>query len=382
MSVNLSRTDYKLLKNMLRDYFSAGNQPTPFLAEAFAGSPEAGALQGKINLGFAPNDLAGEIITKVSNFGRDTLGRESLSLVIDALKENTGDVKKHDELDRLVWSYKMLSSVDTGTELGEPALERVIRKNLAFVDLEVWLQRVEQIKTQVCRVEIAVSGGTVFGTGFLVRPDVVITNYHVVEDVIVNTAKPEGIVLRFDYKRLPNGTINPGKVYRVKAGADWLIDSSDYRPNTAPDMLDYALLRVDGIPGEEVVGASAGGNGSKRSCVSASRQPYAFQKDSAMFIVQHPMPDPNSQQSEPMKWAIDTSAIIEAGPTRVRYRTNTEAGSSGSPCFNMDGNLIALHHSGDPTKIMSPKWNEGIPFTAIIDMLSQHKKLDAISVTE
>ena len=83
-----------------------------------------------------------------------------------------------------------------------------------------------------------------------------------------------------------------------------------------------------------------------------------------------------------MKWAIDTSAIIEAGPTRVRYRTNTEAGSSGSPCFNMDGNLIALHHSGDPTKIMSPKWNEGIPFTAIIDMLSQHKKLDAISVTE
>ena len=37
-----------------------------------------------------------------------------------------------------------------------------------------------------------------------------------------------------------------------------------------------------------------------------------------------------------------------ANNTRVRYRTNTEEGSSGAPCFDKDWELVALHHSGDP----------------------------------
>jgi V8-like Glu-specific endopeptidase len=61
------------------------------------------------------------------------------------------------------------------------------------------------------------------------------------------------------------------------------------------------------------------------------------------------------------------------GTTRVRYRTNTEGGSSGSPCFDADWNLIALHHLGDPN-FSTPTYNQGIPFTAIVDLLEKREK--------
>jgi V8-like Glu-specific endopeptidase len=56
--------------------------------------------------------------------------------------------------------------------------------------------------------------------------------------------------------------------------------------------------------------------------------------------------------------------------TRVRYRTNTEEGSSGSPCFNQDWELVALHHSGDPNFERPATYNEGIPFEAILKRLA------------
>jgi V8-like Glu-specific endopeptidase len=48
----------------------------------------------------------------------------------------------------------------------------------------------------------------------------------------------------------------------------------------------------------------------------------------------------------------------------VSYKTNTDGGSSGSPCFDQDWNLVALHHSGDPNYALGP--NEGIPIDAIV----------------
>ncbi len=59
---------------------------------------------------------------------------------------------------------------------------------------------------------------------------------------------------------------------------------------------------------------------------------------------------------------------MNANQTRVRYRTNTETGSSGSPCFNSDWDLVALHHSG------IVKYNEGIPINCIVALLKQRKK--------
>ena len=72
--------------------------------------------------------------------------------------------------------------------------------------------------------------------------------------------------------------------------------------------------------------------------------------------------------------ASPTPVPDDDAPTRVRYTTRTEPGSSGSPCFDIDWNLVALHHSGDPKYAqfkVKPDWNEGIPFATIMRLLDK-----------
>ena len=85
-----------------------------------------------------------------------------------------------------------------------------------------------------------------------------ITNYHVIEPVILGKAAPNDVILRFDYKKLPEGkVVNPGIEYRLIEDEDedenyWLIDRSPYTDNDLPtiDELDYALLRVGDADGK------------------------------------------------------------------------------------------------------------------------------------
>jgi hypothetical protein len=88
-----------------------------------------------------------------------------------------------------------------------------------------------------------------------------------------------------------------------------------------------------------------------------------FIKDSPLFIVQHP-------QAEPIKLALKTNSVLDVNDmrTRVRHRTDTDHGSSGSPCFDQDWNLVALHHSGDPN--FAFVYNEGIPVDTIVSSLN------------
>jgi hypothetical protein len=259
-------------------------------------------------------------------------------------------------------------------------LERMIVEANSVLDINLWRERLGQIEVQVCRVELR---GKAAGTGFLLGPSVVMTNYHVVEPVIkaLSGYTPADIRLRFDYKQLKDGNVlNPGVEYQLDA-EQWLIDASPYsvvdsQPAThqqampADDELDYALLRVAGTPGKDAVGGSAGDpQAQRRGWIEASPTPHDFTASPALYIVQHPL-------GKPLKLALDTKAVIglNANRTRVRYQTNTDRGSSGSPCFDQDWNLVALHHSGDPTKI-KPEWNEGIPFDMILALLKKRNLL-------
>jgi len=262
-------------------------------------------------------------------------------------------------------------------------LEKIIRTTNSFLDITKWRQRLGEIEGRVCRVEIQ---GEPYGTGILLAPDAVMTNYHVVESVVEKKHghQPGDVVLRFDYKRLEDGTtLSQGQEYRLVAtGTDWLIDHSPYSPVDlepepkpglpGPDQLDYALLRVDGAPGEESVGAKPEPGAPPRGWIEVPEAAYDFQPDTPLFVVQHP-------KGAPLKLALDTNAVIglNGNNTRVAYRTNTEPGSSGSPVFDGNWNLVALHHSGDPDSIM-PSYNEGVPFSAIMALLKQRGLEDVL----
>ena len=221
------------------------------------------------------------------------------------------------------------------------------------------------------------------GTGFLLGPDVVITNYHVLQNVIRQPAQAAKVVLRFDYKRLADGTtLNQGTVFRLTS-ANWLLDESPYSKvdllvdpgdqTPTDEELDYALLRVDGEPGNQPVADDKAEPDAPTRKWIVPKEPVApLPVDAPVFIVQHP-------EAGPLKLAMDTKSVLEinGNSTRVRYRTNTEPGSSGSPVFTDQWELAALHHSGD--RAVVPAFNQGIPFAAILALLEKRGKKKLLS---
>jgi hypothetical protein len=241
-----------------------------------------------------------------------------------------------------------------------PELERLVRQSNSYLDLNQWRTRLGEIEAQVCRVEVGPPAACTFGTGFLVGPDLLITNHHVLALVIEGKIDPSDVILRFDYKRLAAGNVvSPGLEHRL--AKDWLVDQSP------PSELDYALVRVEGAPGDRPLGHGAEpGAPARRWIVPAPK--HAFAPGTPLFIVQHP-------RANPIQLALDTEAVLglNGNGTRVRYRTNTERGSSGSPCFDQDWNLVALHHAGDPDHSFghATGCNEGIPFAKIVAHLGR-----------
>lgn len=260
------------------------------------------------------------------------------------------------------------------------AQQRILREQNKNVYPDVWMAKLGTIEPAICRIEINTEqGAVIYGTGFLVGPRVLLTNYHVMEVLVVSrqgrkldnihSARPEDVVCRFDYKRLGSGVLYQGVEYKLDPA--WNLDLSEDCPpdQLAPtDKLDYALVRLAGSPGKDVIAPMPGAAGRERGWLDLSSS-FNFPAGAPLFILQHP-------QGDPLQLAFDTNAVLEMNSTnsRVRYKVNTNQGSSGSPCFNQDWELVAMHHSGDPNfdPPHKPEYNEGIPVSQIMRSLTAH----------
>jgi hypothetical protein len=266
-------------------------------------------------------------------------------------------------------------------EARDPAgLEKIIREGLGMVDARAWIEAAAAVENRVCLIRTATGA---LGTGFLVGPDVVMTNYHVVEPYIKDGRDPAGLQFRFDFMLTSDGAKpGPGTTWKVRKPG-WLIDASPLHPSdklhpdrlldVPRDFLDYAVIRLDGRPGEEVAGGEIvpTGRGKPREWVRFPDEDYPFSQRKALIVLHHP-------QGKPMQLSIDTDsyAAANASGSRVFHRTNTEPGSSGSPCFDMDWNLVALHQGWN--RIAGQAVNRAAPMTAIIELLDAREKLDEI----
>ena len=255
----------------------------------------------------------------------------------------------------------------------DKGLEALVSKS-AFHDATKLLTRLSEIFGQVCRIEI---NGKQEGTGFLVSPDLVLTNYHVAKKFIDNPALTSQVVARFDFRSMGNGpAVYTGTTVKL-AATNPVADYKPYDPieagtialttSIAPDKLDYALLRLEKAIGSEPGGPrfegatpEGGEANQQRGWIKYPNPAPDFVKDSPLFIVQHPA-------LRPMEIAFETKAILGLDPNgvRVRYNVNTEGGSSGSPCFNENWQWVALHHYGTEKN----GFNQGVPVGKIMAAL-------------
>jgi V8-like Glu-specific endopeptidase len=215
---------------------------------------------------------------------------------------------------------------------------------------ELWdvafLSRGVDKAASVCRIEVEGQGA--IGTGFLVSPDLLLTNYHVFEDggLAENLSR-----WRLGFGRMTSrtGTETIGQTFK-------LVNSPVIR-SSPTDKLDYVLLRVESAILE-----------AKTICPVDYIQ-KSPQKGTGIHVLQHP-------DGETMKIVFGTNGItgVYEDDGLIQYISQTSTGSSGSPCFNDDWQLIALHHAQRATTFGVRC--EGILFSAIYPQIADVLKQD------
>ena len=215
------------------------------------------------------------------------------------------------------------------------------RRKPELWDLAFLSRGVDQASS-VCRIEVEGQGAV--GTGVLISRDLLLTNYHVLEDAIQSNLQNIARV-RLCFRRLT-----------TEAGAETIGQTFGLAENpivcsSPTQLLDYALLRIE----SSILSAEA-----IRPVEFAQ---ISLTKGNSIHILQHP-------NGESMKIAFGTNGVtgVYEKEGLIQYISQTSTGSSGSPCFNDDWRLVALHHAQRATSFGVVC--EGILFSAIYPQIS------------
>ncbi len=205
-----------------------------------------------------------------------------------------------------------------------------------------WYQRGITRARAVARIGRLASQG--LGTGFLVNArdldparsgQLLITNYHVIPGAIRNYR--DAVVT---FEALDGGA----KKYGV-AEVLW---------SSPVDELDATVMRLnDTVDGIELYP------------ICTPPLPEIEKAKPHLYVIGHPL-------GGTMQFSISDNLMIDHADPKVHYRTPTSPGSSGSPVFDDDWKLLALHHSGLAGRM--PKLhgkgmysaNEGLYFPTIV----------------
>lgn len=177
------------------------------------------------------------------------------------------------------------------------------------------------------------------GSGFVIAGGTIITNHHVLPDAVTAAAS----VAQFNYQRTIAGLDAPLEEFALESEG-FLTSKED----------DWSAARIKGD-------ASKWGE--------LEMKPIAAKVGEHVNIIQHP-----GGAQKQISFVANVVAYADSG--RVQYLTDTLPGSSGSPVFDTDWNLVALHHSGGwLTEPNSPNKstfyrNEGIAITRVIEGLA------------
>ncbi|WP_282948917.1 trypsin-like serine peptidase [Cellulomonas endometrii] len=225
----------------------------------------------------------------------------------------------------------------------EVLLERVINQP-DFLAVR-YLEGGHVAQRTVGRVVIRGSDGRVagYGTGFLVSAHLLLTNHHVLPSAEVAAAS----VVELDFQRSLGGSLLP--VVELPLAPD--------RFFVADETLDFALVEVVGAPDST---APFGW------CRLTDAQGTVVVGES-VTIVQHP-------RGREKEVVLRENKLVDIPEQVLHYLTDTEPGSSGSPVFNDQWEVIALHHASVPsgTAGESPGYlNEGIRISRILRHLRE-----------
>ena len=200
-------------------------------------------------------------------------------------------------------------------------LERVLgRPDFLGVN---FLETALAISRFVGRIHLRTSPGITagYGTGFMVSPRLLLTNNH----VLGSKAEATNSEVEFDYQNDRYGRLLPVVTYRLAPETFFMTNKE----------LDFTLIAVSET-------SSKGNIQLKRYGWSRliGGQGKALLGE-ALNIVQHP-------KGGIKQIVLRSNQLVDLLDNHAHYLTDTEPGSSGSPVYNDQWEIVALHHAGVP----------------------------------
>ena len=205
-------------------------------------------------------------------------------------------------------------------------LERILGKN-NMISVN-YLEQGVRVSRSVVRIRIRSAQGKTlgFGTGFMVSTRLLLTNNHVLPD-----AKSASFSLaEFNFQDDLNGRPLPSSVFDLDPDLFFATDVN----------LDFSLVAV------KERARDGSGDASDLRFFGWNRLIEDEGKailGECLNIIQHP-------NGEPKQLALRENKFIDLLDNFLHYETDTAPGSSGSPVFNDQWEIVGLHHSGVPRR--------------------------------
>ncbi|MFI9248661.1 trypsin-like serine peptidase [Streptomyces sp. NPDC053069] len=190
-------------------------------------------------------------------------------------------------------------------------------------ELQAWsfLPRGARAARTVARISVRESGRELpLGTGFLVSPSLLMTNHHVLTDAEM----ARQCLVEFDAQVTVDNTPQPSTRLELDPDAFFVTD----------ERLDFTLVQVAPAPDGRPPGETFGWN-------RLSAQPGKLVVGEPVNVIGHPM-------GRLKEIAVRDNMLQVRLDDFLHYKTDTEPGNSGSPVFNDQWEVVALHHSGVP----------------------------------
>jgi V8-like Glu-specific endopeptidase len=243
-----------------------------------------------------------------------------------------------------------IDNVTTWNPIEQETLEVLTMESNSLLPIS-FLERGIVASRSVAKVEIKNGSILNVGTGFLFKLQgsnelLFMTNYHVIND----KTRIDQTKVIFNYEEDVNGDSKPSKSFRINPNGPWYtspvkeLDTTVFKLlPTGDNLKDFGFLTL------------------KKAKVK---------KNDFVNVIQHPA-------GQMKQISLYHNIVTSANDKEVQYLTDTLKGSSGSPVFNSNWEVVALHHSGGSKKaddqiLVSKYRNVGININRIFEFIENH----------
>lgn len=344
MTVELNRNDFQKLVDIVRNLptFRTVDGRIELMLQTLRGSPRANDILSSLKFDGDARNVAVGVVDHLMNFGQVVRGREALGIFINQVLEYIGEGENAEFLRQLFHDYPLDVPVATtafmsswqGPQNYEEIKEKIIDENT--------LRHVYILELAVEAAKAVVHIHTPFqvGTGFLISPNLVVTNNHILDSV--DTA------IRSEY------TFNFQLDIHNKECPVYIVQNSPTGFFYTNPQLDFTITELQETP---------------KIFTPLKLSSTGLKKGEWMAIIQHP-------GGHYKKFSMHNNYVVYADKQIIQYTTSTLPGSSGSPIFNENFEVCAIHHSGglivEPASQQEFLRNEGVNISAVLSDLKQN----------